>query len=85
MTSVLRIFSVLVIAFAIVIVLWPVISNKSEDRSKAEIEVVGVADAIAENRDEITQYNSILRLASVRGLLQSPSYLHADGLFQDPF
>ncbi|MFH1239983.1 MAG: hypothetical protein V1672_02095 [Candidatus Diapherotrites archaeon] len=94
MKSVLRVFSVLVIAFAIVIVLWPVISNKGEDKSKADIEVVGVADAIAEagvanilteNEKEITQYNSILRAASVPGPLPNPSYLHADVLFQGLF
>ena len=76
MKSILRIFSVLVIAFAIVIVLWPVISNTSKDKSKAEIEVSKVADVIAENSDEIIEYNNILRAVSVRGLLQNPSYLH---------
>lgn len=85
MTSILRIFSVFVIAFAIVIVLWPVISNNSSDKSKTDLEVSEIANAIAERSDEIKQYNNILRAVSVRGLLQSPSYLHADGLFQGPF
>ena len=85
MTSVLRIFSMFVIAFAIVIVLWPVISNNSSDKSKTDLEVSEVANAIVESDSGIIQYNNILRLASVRDLLQSPSYLHADGLFRDPF
>ena len=85
MTSVLRIFSVFVIAFAIVIVLWPVISNTSNDKHKVDLEVAEVANAIAESDDEIKQYNSILRLVSARGLLQNPSYLHGDGLFRGPF
>ena len=75
----------LVIAFAIVIVLWPVISNHSEDKAKTDFEVVEVASAIAESDDSITQYNSILRAASVPYPLPNPSYLHADVLFQYPF
>ena len=85
MTSILRLFSVFVIGFAIVIVLWPVISNHSEDKSRTDLEVSEVANAIAESDNTIRPYSNILRFASVRGLLQSPSYLHADVQYQGLF
>ena len=70
-----RIFTVLGVAFAIVIMLWPIIADEIEE-TEPKLQVEKLANAIAESEFKI-ENSSTLQIASARGLLPNLSYLRA--------